>query len=137
MIFMLDTDTCSYLIGKRPFPVLQEMENKVREGHEIIISSITYAELRLGAKRAANSKSLLKMIALFCERLDDVCAWDKSAAEHFSDLQAFLLSEGTPIGINDTLIAAHGLSLGATLVSNNIRHFSKVPGLNLVNWTNR
>lgn len=134
MLYMLDTDTCSYLIKKNPLSVLQTMDITVQEGHEIVISSITYAELMLGAKRAVNRESLLVRIHALCERLHDICAWDKHAADHFSDLQTLLLNNGTPIGANDTLIAAHALSLQAILVSNNTRHFSKVPEIHLENW---
>ena len=60
--------------------------------------------------------------------------WDARAAERFAELQALLLGQGTPIGQNDTLIAAHALSLGATLVTNNAKHFGRVPGLSMANW---
>lgn len=45
MLYMLDTDTCSYLIRKRPISVLTAMDEATHQGHEIVISSITYAEL--------------------------------------------------------------------------------------------
>lgn len=135
MLYILDTDICSYLIRKHPVQVLAAMDVTVQQGHEIAISSITYAELMLGAKRSGNPDKHLVLITELCERLHDIYAWDARAAEQFADLQTRLLNQGTPIGINDTLIAAHVLSLDATLVTNNTKYFGKVPELTLVNWT--
>ncbi len=134
MLYMLDTDTCSYIMRKQPPHVLQMLEEQVLAGHEICISAITYAELLLGAKRSGNPQKLLTLIAAFCERLHSIQAWDAATAETFADLQSLLFKNGTPIGANDTLIAAHALSLQATLVTNNTKHFGYVPNLLLKNW---
>lgn len=134
MRYILDTDICSYLIRKLPVQVLAAMDTTVQQGHEIAISAITYAELMLGAKRSGNPDKHITLINELCERLHDIYAWDARAAEQFADLQTILLNQGTPIGINDTLIAAHVLSLNATLVTNNVKHFGKVSGLEIVNW---
>jgi len=133
-LYILDTDTCSYIIRKNPVKALQAMDKTVQQGHEIAISAITYAELMLGAKRSGNPQKHLALISELCERLHDIYAWDARAAEQFADLQTLLFNKGTPIGANDTLIAAHVLSLEATLVTNNTKHFSKVPLLKVVNW---
>ncbi len=134
MLHMLDTDTCSYLIKKRPLSVLTKMDDATQQGHEIIISSITYAELMLGAKRAQNTAKLLISINDLYECLHAVYPWDKAAADQFADTQTYLLDQGTPIGPNDTMIAAHAMSCGAVLITNNTRHFSKVPDLKFANW---
>ena len=135
MLYILDTDICSYLIRKHPLEVLAAMDAKVQQGHEIAISAITYAELMLGAKRSAKPDKHLALIHQLYERLHDVYAWDARAAERFADLQTGLLNRGTPIGTNDTLIAAHVLSLDAILVTNNTKHFGKVEELKIENWT--
>ncbi len=134
MLYMLDTDICSYIMRQRPIRVLRTMETEVAADHEICISAITYAELMLGAKRSGNPDKHLRLIGEVSERLHGIRAWGEAAAEQFADLQTALFSAGTPIGPNDTLIAAHALSLDATLVTNNTRHFGKVPGLAVVNW---
>lgn len=136
MLYILDTDICSYLIRKNPPEVLAAMDATVQQGHEIAISAITYAELLLGAKRSGNPDKHLALIGELCERLHDIYPWDARAAEQFADLQTELFNNGTPIGANDTLIAAHALSLEATLVTNNTKHFSKVASLSVVNWLN-
>lgn len=134
MLYMLDTDTCSYLIRKRPVSVLTEMDGATQQGHEIVISSITYAELKLGARRAQNTDKLLGLIDDLCDCIHDIYPWDKVAADRFAETQTYLLNKGTPIGPNDTMIAAHAMSCEAVLISNNTRHFKKVPGLTIDNW---
>ena len=72
---------------------------------------------------------------MFCERLSGVLAWDRAAADKFAALEAELLGTGRPIGSNNTMIAAHALNLGCVLVTNNRKHFSRVPGLEIENWS--
>ncbi len=59
---------------------------------------------------------------------------DEAAAEHYGALRAALEKVGTPLGAMDMMIAAHARSLGATLVSNDVRHFDRVEGLLVANW---
>jgi tRNA(fMet)-specific endonuclease VapC len=120
-LYLLDTDTCSYVIKQRPESVLSAMQNKAQAGHDICISAITYAELRLGAARSGNPRKHNRLISEFCERLDTVHPWDTEAADHFARLQAALFAVGTPIGANDTMIAGHALSLSAIVVTNNLK----------------
>ena len=134
MLYMFDTDISSYIMRKKPPTVLAMLETHEQAGDEICISAITYAELLLGAKRSGNPDKHLRLIEAFQERLHYVQPWDAAAAEQFADLQTALFNAGTPIGANDTLIAAHALSLQAVMVTNNTRHFDKVPGLQLENW---
>ena len=136
MLYMLDTDTCSYIQRQHPIAILETMQAKSEAGHALCISVITYAELGLGAARSSNKHKHDLLISEFCERSDSIQSWDSSAADHFAELQALLLRKGTPIGINDSMIAAHALSIEAVLVTNNQKHFSKVPNLKLTNWVN-
>jgi tRNA(fMet)-specific endonuclease VapC len=136
MLYMLDTDICSYIQRQHPIAVLKIMQAKSEAGHFLCISVITYAELRLGAARSSNKNKYDFLTSEFCERLDSIHPWDTSAADHFAELQALLLSKGTPIGINDSMIASHALSIEAVLVTNNQKHFSKVPNLKMNNWVN-
>ena len=131
---MLDTDTCSYVIRERPVTVLETLQNKVQGGHDLCVSAITYAELLLGAERSSNARKHRRLISAFCERLDAILPWDSAAAESFARLQAALFAAGTPIGNNDTMIAGHALSVDATVVTNNQKHFKKVKKLKIENW---
>ena len=134
MLYMLDTDICSYIIRQAPRPLLSAMEEKVESGRTICISVITYSELRLGAARSAASEKYNRLIDEFSDRLDFIADWTTKEADCFAELQSRLFAEGTPIGHNDTMIAAHAISLDAVLVTNNHKHFSKVRGLTLENW---
>ena len=106
----------------------------IPSGADLSISAVTYAELRLGAERSRNADRYNQAIQAFCDRLSGVLAWDKTAADEFAGLQARLPGTGTPIGGNDAMIAAHALSLGRVLITNNEKHFSRVPGLPVENW---
>ena len=135
MRYLLDTDICSYVIRARAPGLLATMQDKARSGADISISAVTYAELRSGAARSRSAERYNRAIALFCERLSGVLAWDRAAADEFAALEAELLGTGRSIGRNDTMIAAHALSLRYALVTINWKHFSRVPGLEVENWS--
>lgn len=110
------------------------MQATAGQGHDIAISAITYAELLLGAERSDHKRKHRKLVSEFVERLDGVLPWDARAAEAFATLQAYLYKRGSPIGLNDTMIAGHALSRDAIVVTNNAKHFNKVPRLKVENW---
>lgn len=119
---------------ERPVTVLEKLQECAGQGHSITISSITYAELLLGAERSKARKKYTDLIKEFIKRLDEVLPWGRVTAEYYSKLQANLFAKGSPIGSNDTMIAAHVLSVDATIVTNNLKHFKRVPELKVENW---
>ena len=133
-LYVLDTDTCSYIIKRRPESILESMQVTAGQGHSLTISAITYAELLLGAERSDNKRKHRKLVSEFVERLDETLPWDARAAETFATLQAYLYRKGAPIGLNDTMIAGHALSRDAIVITNNVKHFSKAPRLKVENW---
>jgi tRNA(fMet)-specific endonuclease VapC len=127
---MLDTDTVSYAlrgVGRVGTRLLE------RAPSELCISAITLAELRFGAEHR-RSKKLHALIDTFIRSVK-VEPWSEVVATKFGALAAALVRAGTPIGDFDAMIAAHALALDLTVVTNNTKHFSKVPGLRLDNWT--
>lgn len=134
MLYMLDTDICSYTMRKGSEPILAALEVRVEAGHQICLSVITYMELRLGAERSAAKNKYHRLIDEFSDRLDLIADWTRPDADRFAQIQAGLFAQGSPIGHNDTMIAAHALSLNAILVTNNQKHFSQVTGLVTENW---
>ena len=134
MLYMLDTDICSYIMKQMPLTLLSTMEAKVEEGHALCISVITYSELRIGAERSKTKKKYHDLINELSERFDFIADWTTTQADQFAKLHAHLLSKGKPIGPNDTMIAAHAQTLEATLVTNNLKHFKQVPKISLENW---
>ncbi|MHB8762946.1 MAG: PIN domain-containing protein [Deferrisomatales bacterium] len=81
-------------------------------------------------RRQENNRDRLKRLLA---RLDE-SAFDEGASRAYGLVKAKLEAAGTPIGPLDTLLAAHALGLGATMVTNNVRELSRAPGLALENW---
>ncbi len=129
-LFMLDTDSVSFALRGHG-DVAAELAR--HRPSEVCVSSITVAELRFGADKRG-SRKIHHAIDKFLLGVE-VSPFDEAAATRFGVIAAELARRGTLIGQMDTLIAAHALSIDATLVTNNKRHFSKVEGLNLENWT--
>jgi tRNA(fMet)-specific endonuclease VapC len=127
--YLLDTDTVSYAL--RGMGDVAARLRAVRPS-EVGISAITLAELRFGADRKG-SRKLHASIDAF-GRAIAVAPFDDEAAAEFGRLGSLLAERGTPIGEMDVLIAAHAVTLKAVLVTNNVRHFSRVPGLAVENW---
>jgi len=97
------------------------------------ISAVTRAELRFGVALKPTSKRLAGLVEAFLSGAR-TAPWDAAAADRHGMLRARLRSAGTPIGDFDEMIAAHALSIGAVLVTDNVRHFARVEGLELENW---
>jgi len=127
--FMLDADTVSYAIRGQGQVGARLLEH---QPSELCISSITWAELRFGAE-AKRSPKLRRTIRSFAKDVT-VLPFDQAAADKFAVVAAALARRGTPIGSFDTLVAAHALSLGLTVVTNNTKHFGRVPRLSVENW---
>ena len=129
MRFLLDTGTVSFAlrgqgeVGARL---------RARRPSDVCVSAITLAELRYGADRKG-SRKLHHLIDTFVAAVE-VAPFDDAAAVEFGRIGSVLAERGTPIGEFDVLIAAHAVALRCTLVTNNLRHFSKVPGLSIESW---
>jgi tRNA(fMet)-specific endonuclease VapC len=131
MRYMLDTNICSYILKSHPLSIKAHFEQVGTR--DLCISTVVLAELYYGAARHPKGPAIRKEIDEFVSRLV-VIPWDEIAADHYGEIRATMEKDGTPIGAMDMMIAAHARSQGATLVSNNIRHFDKVPGLHIANW---
>lgn len=131
-MWMLDTNTCSFVIRRRPLSVKARFD---QVGHaNLVVSVIVLAELRFGAELHPTRRAgILRDIEDFRQRLR-VLPWTEAAADQYARLRARLQRAGTLIGNMDMLIAAHALSEDATLVTNNVREFGRVPGLALEDW---
>ena len=131
MRFMLDTNICIELIRKRGERVLRRM--KRRSPEEIRVSSITLSELEYGVAKSVNPEKNRLALAEFMTPLA-VAPYDDAVAPFYGRMRADLERAGTPIGPLDTMIAAHALSLGLTVVTGNEREFRRVSGLKVQNW---
>ena len=131
MKVMLDTNICIYLIKQQPPTILERFLAHPVGG--IGISSITAAELAYGVSKSRHTTKNRHALEQFLAPLE-VAAFDQVAAWAYGRIREQLEVKGTPIGSMDLLIAAHALSLGVRLVSNNLLEFRRVPGLRLDNW---
>ena len=131
MKYLLDTNSCIYLIKRKPRQVLEKFN--AHSVGEIGVSSITVAELEYGVAKSRYPTENRQALTQFLAPLV-IAAFDERAAIAYGGIRAALEVQGKPIGSLDTLIAAHALSLEATLVTNNVREFSRVSGLDIENW---
>jgi len=132
MKLMLDTNICIYIIKQQPSAVLKNfLEYQVGD---IGISSITLSELRYGVAKSKHSEKNAKALDEFIIPLD-IASFDEDAAHAYGNIRTTLEKAGRPIGAMDMLIAAHAVSMGVTLVTNNTREFSRIPTLDIVDWT--
>ena len=129
-MYMLDTDTCSYILRRKPPSVLARLES-LRDDL-VCVSQITRAELLYGAARVPERGRVVG--ELIADLLSRLVLLDWNAAERYGVLRADLEASGTVIGDMDMLIGAHALHVGAVLVTNDARHFGRIPGLKLENW---
>ncbi len=130
--YMLDTDMCSYVIKEHPESVRQRFQTLAME--QLCISVVTYAELIYGVERSSSRRVNRPIIEDFVRHLD-VMDWNTEAADQYGVIRTELETAGTPIGAMDMMIAAHAKSIKAVLVTNNQKHFTKVKGLKIDNWT--
>ena len=130
MIYMLDTDTVSFLVRKNPSIVRNLVKH---EDDEICISAITYAELRFGLEKRGSEK-LFNEVSTVMGKVS-IVNFDDSQSELYGKIRLELEKTGTVIGDMDMLIAAAAFSSGAILVSHNKKHFSKIKGLKVEDWS--
>lgn len=130
-MYMLDTNAIIMAVRHPDWPIYQRVREHL--GNDLCISVITYAELEYGIRKSAapdRNRVAVTQILLGIRILD----FDAGAAEHFGDIFAFLEARRQRIGDRDTLIAAHARAAGCVLVTNNLREFSRVPGLRVEDW---
>ena len=130
MKYLLDTDICIYLINERPRKVLARFRRHAVG--DIGVSTVTVSELAWGVAKTGSARNRAALDAFLLPI--EIAAYDLAAALRYGEVRAALAKRGRPIGPLDTMIAAHALSLGATLVTNNLREFGRVPDMAVENW---
>jgi tRNA(fMet)-specific endonuclease VapC len=130
--YMLDTDTCSYIMRRSPEAVVRRLAKGPVS--DVCISVITKAELLYGVEVSPKRKQDEAALDAFL-RYIEVLDFPDEASLHYAQVRADLKKRGTMIGANDLLIAAHARSLDLTLVTNNTGEFRRVRNLAIENWT--
>ena len=130
--YMLDTDTCSYVMKRSNQAVLNRLHAIAVP--DVCMSVISKSELLHGVEvspRRVHDAAALQAFLPY----DEVLEFPNDAAVHYAQIRAELKKRGQMIGANDLFIAAHARSLGLRLVTNNTAEFGRVKGLALENWT--
>ena len=128
--YLLDTNIVIEVLRHRP----ETLRRRFADNSErLSISSITVSELYFGAEKSLRREDNLNAIETFLP-LVEVLDFNANAASHAGELRAALARYGTPIGPYDVLIAGHARSLGLTVVTNNLKEFSRVEGLRVEDW---
>ncbi len=132
--YMLDTCICSFIMREQPITLLEKLQAVVTKQNRIVISAITYQEMQYGLLGKKASPKHAVLVAEFLKRVDEILPWDRAAVDATIEVKKSLMASGTPIGNNDTAIAGHAIATGCTLVTNNVREFSRVNGLTYEDW---
>jgi tRNA(fMet)-specific endonuclease VapC len=133
MKLMLDTNICIALIKRKPTHVLEKFSGfQVRD---IGISAVTLAELQYGVAKSLHQAKNQVALDEFILPLE-IAPFDEATTRRYGAVRATLEKQGVPIGALDTMIGAHALSLGITLVTNNTREFKRIAGLSVIDWIN-
>ena len=130
MIYLLDTNFCIELLNKHDSRAAKKLASVSPK--DIRLCSVVQAELYHGAYKSGRETNL-KLVRSFLSLFESL-PFDDQAADVYGQIRADLEAKGTPIGPNDTIIAAIALAKDLTLVSHNTAEFSRVPGLKLVDW---
>jgi len=134
ILYVLDTNTVSYIAIDRS-PAARRMLNQALSGHQVAISAITEGEVLFGLAKNPGAKAarLRASVQLLFPRLS-ILPWDSAAARAYGPMRAKLHAVGKPLSAIDMLIAAHAISVDATLVTHD-GAFRQVNGLRCVDWT--
>jgi tRNA(fMet)-specific endonuclease VapC len=130
-MYLLDTNACIRVLNGTSAALVARIRSHAPS--ELRISSVTRAELLFGARRSARVAENLGLLSAFFAPIMSL-AFDDACAEHYGALRASLAAAGRPIGPNDLLIAATALAHDLTLVTHNLREFSRVAGLKIEDW---
>jgi tRNA(fMet)-specific endonuclease VapC len=145
MIYLLDTDMLIYMIRGHKTSARRQVRERARhlvercrqaqdEGHAVGVSAITVSELDFGARKSGRYEKESAAIAKILAPLETYDYDAVDCAAPYGYIRHTLEEAGQAIGAMDLLIGAHALSLDATLVTNNLTHFRRVPGLKFTNW---
>ena len=145
MTYLLDTDQLVFMVrGLKPGRRSGHRERAARlaercravrsSGNSLGISAVTVSELEFGARNSGDYESEIAAVRKLLTPFDVYDYDGRSCPAHYGRIRQDLERDGAPIGSMDMLIAAHALALDATVVSNNVAHFSRISGLKIENW---
>ena len=131
MKYLLDTNICIYVIRQKPAEVLARFRSF--QAADLGVSAVTVSELYYGISKSTRPERNRESLTKFLFPLG-VVDYGEEAAYFYGQIRRELELKGRIIGPMDLMIAAHALSLGLPVVTNNTREFTRVPGLAVENW---
>jgi tRNA(fMet)-specific endonuclease VapC len=131
MKYLLDTDTCSYVIRGHADAMQHKLDAVPRS--DVGMSIVTWGELLFGCALRPQARALRERVYAFA-RIVEPLLMDQAVSEHYADIRSGLQLKGWLIGPNDLWIAAHARATGMTLVTHNVREFKRVPKLEIDDW---
>ena len=134
MSYLLDTHACIALINGTPAPVRRRLQRTVEEGGEVFTSSLVMFELWYGVDKSSRPQANSERVAIFLSGPVGVLPFDDTDARAAGSIRAALETSGRPIGAYDLLIVGQALSRQLTLVTANVKEFSRVKGLTWEDW---
>jgi tRNA(fMet)-specific endonuclease VapC len=135
MLYMLDTNICIFLLGKKKAIYFDKLDNIQEKGHNIAISTIVLAELQFGVANSQRKEQNQKELNILLGKLQ-VMSYDDKCAYFYGELRTKLKQVGYLIGGNDLFIASHAMAEDAILITNNLQEFQRVNGLKIEHWEN-
>ena len=130
-LYMLDTDTCAFILRRSSPALLQRMQAVPLQ--QQVMSVVTLAELQYGVHASARKTANQAAVDLLARHVA-VLDLTREVAVHYAAIRIGLKKKGQLIGANDLLIAAHARSLGAIVVTHNVKDFGRVEGLQVEDW---
>ncbi len=129
--YLLDTNTCIYITKQKPINVINKLK-RLQIG-SAAMSTINFGELYYGVEKSMHQKKAHAALEALVGIIP-VLPIPPEAAKHYGHIRHYLEKKGMVIGNNDLWIAAHCLTLGITLVTNNTKEFQRIPKLRIENW---
>lgn len=133
MKYILDTNAVSALM-RGDAPVVAALRGKDKQ--DVAVPQPVMAEIAYGIERLPRSRRrerLRERFAMIREEMTRV-PWDDEVSDRFGTAKAALERAGTRIEDFDLAVAAHALASGAVLVTSNVRHLGRIPGLRIEDW---
>jgi tRNA(fMet)-specific endonuclease VapC len=128
--YLLDTNIISDLVRRPRGPVADRISEV---GEEAVCTSIVVAaELRYGAAKSGSLR-MAERVDLLLPALE-ILPLESPVDHRYAEIRHYLAKQGTPIGPNDLLIAAHAMAADLMLVTANTREFQRIPSLRIENW---
>jgi len=131
MIYLLDTNICIYIIKNKYIEIAKKM-NKI--GIEnISVSSITIAEMEYGIAKSSRPQEAESKLYEFLVPFT-IVDFNTNSARYYGKIRNELNTKGTPIGSMDLMIASIAMASDMKIVTNNVKEFERIPGLQIENW---